>query len=222
MEILISLICLLATAVITLTALLCAQSNRRKNAKNYYANTKQANENAVKQKDDYILSNLSSLYKVKQSILNVPEQRIFFFCGKILKDLNLENYYAFPQVQLYSIVEMTNCQRNLFPDPKLYDEISRKIIAKSIDVLICKKTVEYSDDKFQKYFYTPVLAVEFDGSGHGFTLRQYENDNFKNKLFESINLPFLRLIDKSNFIGKEIITILNDKIKAVAKDDIRL
>lgn len=221
MDILISLIGLLTTAVITLTSLLCAQSKKRKDTKSYYAKVKQTNENAQKQQNEYIQNNLSSIYKIKQSILNTPEQRIFYFCGKILEELSLENYYAFPQVQLYSIVEMRNRQRDLFPDPTLYDEILRKIIAKSIDVLICKKNVNYSENKLQKYFYTPVLAIEFDGSGHSFTPKQCENDNFKNNLFESIDLPFLRIIDKSNFIGKEIIAILNDKIKAVAKEDIK-
>lgn len=152
-------------------------------------------ENINKQRKDYVLNNISSLYSKKGTVINHLEQRAFFYCEQIIKELNLNNYYIFPQVSLYSFIDMTNKKRSSFQDKRLFDTIFQFISSKSIDILICKK-----EQSFSTYNYTPVLAIEIDGGGHGCTARQYENDNFKNLLFEQLNMPFLRIVTKDNYI----------------------
>jgi hypothetical protein len=83
-------------------------------------------------------------YKKKEFLLNIPERRFFEELKKIIP----ENYAVFPQMQLSSIVCVSINKTQFW---KFHNKIDRI----NIDFVI-----------FEKPYYRPVIAIEYDGKTH--------------------------------------------------------
>lgn len=83
-------------------------------------------------------------YKKKEFLLNIPERKFFEELKKIIP----ENYTIFPQIQLSSIVRVNSDKRQFW---KFQNSINKK----TLDFVI-----------FEKPYYKPVIAIEYDGKTH--------------------------------------------------------
>ena len=83
-------------------------------------------------------------FKRKEFLMNIPERKFFEELQKIIPD----NYIVFPQVLLSSIVRVTSSRKDFW---KYHNKINRK----TIDYVI-----------FEKPYFKPVLAIEYDGKTH--------------------------------------------------------
>ncbi len=168
--------------------------SKKKKAKIYYENKRketEAAQNAIKRE---ILHSPASFYSLNDSCMNKSESLMFYYLNMALHNLirdssERKNYYIFPQVSLHSLIHMSGV-------PSFKENIAKtNYIAKSIDFVIC-----YCHKVGTSYHYTPVLLIELDGQSHFSSSaygsasfnRQVENDNFKNALFESLNVRFCR------------------------------
>ena len=83
-------------------------------------------------------------FKRKEFLMNIPERKFFKELQKIIPN----NYIAFPQVLLSSIVRVTSSRKDFW---KYHNKINRK----TIDYVI-----------FEKPYFKPVLVIEYDGKTH--------------------------------------------------------
>ncbi|MFH0854400.1 MAG: DUF2726 domain-containing protein [bacterium] len=112
--------------------------------------------------DDYY-SDKQYLYKKKEFLLNIPERKFFDELQRIIPD----NYVVFPQIVLSSIVSVNSSKQKFWT-------YQNKINRKTIDFVI-----------FERPYYKPVLAIEYDGKTH----------NYPNRIERDINVS--KILDKS-------------------------
>lgn len=159
----------------------------------------------------------SEFYSLKNSCMTVNESRMFYYINTVLNELlpdpaERATYYVFPQVALYSLV---NLQTDLAPLPR---EIATKnYIAKSIDFVICRcnkqkyRPYVSPNSMYNYYAYTPILLIELDGQSHYSPTqygkknynRQQENDSFKNALSAGLKIPLLRYRITNNYLSSK-------------------
>lgn len=159
----------------------------------------------------------SEFYYVKNSCMTVNESRMFYYINTALNELIPDSteratYYVFPQVALYSLI---NLRSNLAHLPR---EIATKnYMAKSIDFVICRcNKQKYSpyaspDKMYDYYAYTPILLIELDGQSHfsptQFGMKNYykqqENDAYKNALSAGLKIPLLRYRITNNYLSSK-------------------
>lgn len=161
-----------------------------------------ANRNA--QYECRINQNMRKLYQIKDSLINDAEERAYYFTSEILSCEKFKNYRVFPQIRLAEVVELSEFskeQRNY--EKFYYDKILRSITSKSVDFVIFEVRFKYNTGYIKKYI--PRLVIEVDGEIHRMeadsctymTKEQIDtikkNDEFKNHLFEQLELPLRRI-----------------------------
>lgn len=114
-------------------------------------------------------------YKVKKSILSSAELN---FYNQLKYHTNEFDVIILAKVRLADIVSVK----------KIKDRIKywNKIQAKHIDFIIC--TIDS----------TPIVGIELDDRSHKLK-SAYQNDTFKNKLFEEIGISLFRIPCSSNY-----------------------
>ncbi len=93
---------------------------------------------------------------------------------------NRAQLFVFPQPNLYAFVQH---KRSIEKERR--SVVHHVMGGKSVDFLICKREMDRRNGHFI-YSFRPVLAVELDGITHDknyATSRQYQNDQFKDRLF---------------------------------------
>lgn len=144
------------------------------------------------QAKNYALANIKQNYYLKDSIMNQPEQRAYYFISDVIGDMELykSDYYVFPQVSLLSFVELTPSANSMRKSNKQYfDSILRNVTSKNVDFLICKK----EHKRGSEYIYIPKLVVEIDGPYHRSSSLTKQNDSFKDKLFSALQINVCRI-----------------------------
>jgi very-short-patch-repair endonuclease len=130
-------------------------------------------------------------YKKKEFLLNTPERKFFIELQKRIPD----DFVVFPQIVLSSIVSV-NCSKN-----KLW-KYQNKINRKTIDFVI-----------FNKPYYKPVIAIEYDGKTHTYPVR-IERDVLVNKILEQAGIKIFHVKHQENINFEDI----KNKINAVLMD----
>lgn len=103
-------------------------------------------------------------FKKKNFLMNIPERKFFEELRRVIP----QNYEVFPQVILGSIV---------YPDSKYeYNKLRNKINRKTIDYVI-----------FEKPYYKPVIAIEYNGRTHNYPNR-IERDSEVKKILDSAGI----------------------------------
>lgn len=128
-------------------------------------------------------------YKRKDFLLNIAERKFFEGLQQIIPD----NYVVFPQISLKSIVEVNGAQN--------FRTSQNKIDRKIIDFVI-----------FDKPYYKPILAIEYDGSTHNRTDRQ-ERDLFVDSVLESSGIKIVHVKHEKNINFEMIKEELNNILK---------
>lgn len=155
-----------------------------------------------------LYQSIGDLYKVRKSLMNQGEQKVFYFLNKILSNyIYREEFFVFPQVRVIDFVDLTNISVEFKVENKMfYNMILSSITSKSVDFLICRKvTKEYRVE------FIPCLVLELDGEIHRENdLNIIKNDVFKDMLFDSIGLklkriPYQNLSDLNFELMKNII-----------------
>lgn len=144
----------------------------------------------------------SKYYKVKLTLMNKPESRMFYYINESIKQLSNikdEGYYIlFPQVNLFSFF---GTKANASISKKELELLPKVLGGKNIDFVLCYCHYDhYPSDDFNFYCYTPILMIEIDGPGHFHPIdtnyqnykRTCENDQLKNTLADELKLPLLR------------------------------
>lgn len=120
-------------------------------------------------------------YKKKEFLLNIPERKFFEEIKKTIP----ENYAVFPQMQLSSIVSVSNNKTQFW---KYQNKINRK----NIDFVI-----------FEKPYYKPVLAIEYDGKTHDQPVRA-ERDILVAKILDSAGIKNFHVRHQATINFEEI------------------
>jgi len=140
-------------------------------------NLKQTNNE--KNDSNSISENVILPYKSKY--LLTPNEYSFYKTLKPIVDKN--NCLICPKVRLADIVQIT--------DNKNYMKWFARVSKKHIDFLICDKDLK------------PLFVIELDDKSHN-KPQAYKNDSFKNRLFETIQLPLKRTYNNKNQEDLEI------------------
>ena len=111
-----------------------------------------------------------SPFAKREFLMSIPERRFF----EELKEMVPSNYVVFPQVMLCSLVEVQLKGRDSW-------RYRNRISQKSLDFVL-----------FEKPYYRPVLAIEYDGKTHDSWSRK-RRDEFVDGLLRSCGLPILRV-----------------------------
>lgn len=130
------------------------------------------------------------IYKRKEFLLNIPERKFFEHIQQIIPD----KYVIFPQVVLSSIVNVNSSTRRFWT-------YRNKINKKTIDFVI-----------FEKPYFKPVLAIEYDGKTHDRPDRR-ERDNFVRKTLKSAGIKIIHIKHSDNIDFEIIKEELNETIK---------
>lgn len=190
---------------------------KKKNAKKDFDKKKQDDQNVRDAIEDALNTSPASFYTLKESCMNPNESRMFHYINEALDKLitnpdERKLYYVFPQVCLYSFV-------NISPGLKdtLREATKNKYIRKSIDYVICKSNKKYypanwsrSHPDYTYYAFMPILLIELDGLSHSSSSqygedafqRQQQNDKFKDDLFKGLNVPLIRYQLEQPYIQK--------------------
>jgi hypothetical protein len=126
-------------------------------------------------------------FRRKEFLMNIPERRFFEELRKIIPD----NYEVFPQVVLGSVV-FTTAPRN--------EAIGwrNKINRKTIDFVI-----------FEKPYYKPALAIEYDGKTHNYPNR-IERDMEVKKILDCAGIKNFHVKHSENINFEEIKNNINE------------
>jgi len=128
------------------------------------------------------------VYYHKTKYFLTDAERNFYFILKPIADNN--NLIIFSKVRLL----------DLFYVPK-YDQSSRgRIIQKHVDFVLCEPE-----------HINPVCAIELDDSSHEKESRQVRDD-FVNEVFNSADLPLLRIKTAYNYNAKELESKIMDSV----------
>ena len=170
-----------------------------------------------------INQNMRKLYQIKDSLMYNGEERAYYFMSKILSCRKFKNYRVFPQIRLAEFIELSDFAKEQEKHEKFYyDKILRSITSKSVDFVVFEVRLKYESGYVKNYI--PRLVIELDGSIHRMesgsctymTKEQIEtikkNDEFKNHLFEQLELPLRRVpyIKAKDIKKRNLEYILND------------
>jgi len=128
-------------------------------------------------------------FKRKEFLMNIPERKFFKELQKIIPN----NYIAFPQVLLSSIVNVTSSRKDFW---KYQNKINRK----TIDYVI-----------FEKPYFKPVLAIEYDGKTHDRQDRIDRDIKVKN-ILDSSGIRNFQVRHKENINFEEVKNKINNLI----------
>lgn len=131
------------------------------------------------------------LYRKKRLM---TETELSFF-RTLEQKYNLQ-YYIIPQVLLSSIIEV-DLPRSFYA----YKGYRSKIDKKVIDFIL-----------FNKQDFSPVVAIELDDTSH-LKPEAYKNDNFKNQIFDKLEINLVRIKVAQNYDLSEIDNAINGKRK---------
>ena len=120
-------------------------------------------------------------FKRKEFLMNIPERKFFEELQNIISD----NHVVFPQVLLSSIVKVISSRKDFW---KYYNKINRK----TIDYVI-----------FEKPYFMPVLAIEYDGRTHDRDDRQ-ERDDFVDNVLNSAGIKSFHIKHQKNINFEEV------------------
>ncbi len=126
-------------------------------------------------------------FKRKEFLMNIPERKFFEELQKIIPD----NHVVFPQVLLSSIVRVTSSRKDFW---KYHNKINRK----TIDYVI-----------FEKPYFKPVLAIEYDGKTHDKPDRIERDIKVKN-ILNSSGIKNFHTKHKKNINFEEIKNKINE------------
>lgn len=104
-------------------------------------------------------------FKKREFLLNIPERKFF----EALKEIVPADYDVFPQMQLSNIVDIDNAGSKFW---KYRNRINRK----TVDFVI-----------FEKPYYKPVLAIEYDGRTHEYSKR-IERDLLVSRILDHVGI----------------------------------
>ena len=137
------------------------------------------------------LQTIEPIYEKQKSILTDSES-VFY---KVLIKAVGSQYQIFAKVRLADFVWLVN-------ESETQKYHLNQILGKHVDFLLC------DNDRL-----SPMLCIELDDKSHQLPDHQ-ERDNFKNKLFESIQMPLLRVKLQNGYS----VTYLNDLIEWKLKE----
>lgn len=156
--------------------------------------------------NNIIIHSINRFYWKKNSCMTPNESLMFFYLNCALDELLPSKirkyYYIFPQISLYSFISIP--QQSL--SKAEHSAALRSLLSKNFDFIIChciwkqQGTKKPDDQASFFYAYTPIIAIELDGSSHfdatkygeeNFA-RQKRNDEFKNALTAQLDLPLIR------------------------------
>jgi hypothetical protein len=127
-------------------------------------------------------------YKRKDFLLNIPERKFFESIQQIIPN----NFIVFPQISLKSIVGVDGRQD--------YRTLQNRIDRKIIDFVV-----------FDKPYYKPILAIEYDGSTHDRADRM-ARDEFVDSVLAASGIKILHIKHENNIsyetIKSDILTNL--------------
>lgn len=126
-------------------------------------------------------------FKRKGFLLNIPERLFFEGLQKIIPD----EYVAFPQIVLSSIVEVTSTGKEFWT-------YWNKINKKTIDFVV-----------FEKQYLKPIIAIEYDGQTHNRSDRQ-TRDDFVNKALNSASIKSLHIKHQKDINFEEVKNKINE------------
>ena len=137
-----------------------------------------------------IASTDSPKYRKNKSLLTKPEHVLY----QTLLQASNNEYMVFAKVRMGDFVFLANEPR----DRKFH---VNQVLCKHVDFLFCdNRTLE------------PLLVVELDDSSH----KQYvqsERDEFKNKTFQAIGLPYLRIALQQEYDWKSLQIQIKEKLE---------
>ena len=114
-------------------------------------------------------------FKRREFLMNIPERKFFEGLHKIVP----ENYAVFPQVVLSNIVDVTAPKKEAMG-------WRNKINRKTIDFVL-----------FEKPYYKPVLAIEYDGKTHN-SPRRVKRDEEVEKILNSAGINIFHVKHDKN------------------------
>ena len=120
-------------------------------------------------------------FKRKGFLMNIPERKFFEELQSIIPD----NHVIFPQMLLSNIVSVTSSRKDFW---KYQNKINRK----TIDYVI-----------FEKPFFKPVLAIEYDGKTHDKPVRVKRDIKVKN-ILDSAGIKNFHVKHEKNINFEEI------------------
>lgn len=120
-------------------------------------------------------------FKRKDFLMNIPERKFFEELQKFIPD----NHVIFPQVLLSSIVRVISSRKDFW---KYHNKINRK----TIDYVI-----------FEKPYFKPVLAIEYDGKTHNKPVR-IERDIKVRNILDSAGIKNFHVKHQKNINFEEI------------------
>lgn len=120
-------------------------------------------------------------FKRKEFLMNVPERKFFDELQSIIPD----NHIVFPQVLLSNIVKVASSRKDFW---KYHNIINRK----TIDYVI-----------FEKPYFKPVLAIEYDGKTHNKPVRIERDIKVKN-ILDSASIKSFHVKHEKNINFEEI------------------
>ncbi len=120
-------------------------------------------------------------FKRKEFLMNIPERKFF----EQLQQLIPDNYAVFPQIVLSSIVNITAPKNETY---KYRNKINRK----TIDFVI-----------FEKPYYKPVIAIEYDGKTHNYPSRIKRDVEVK-KILDNSGIKNFHVKHQKNINFEEI------------------
>ncbi len=135
-------------------------------------------------------STAKPVYQKQKSILT-PSESIFH---KVLKKAVDSQYQIFAKVRLADFVWLVN-------ESETQKYHLNQILGRHIDFLLC------NNDSL-----SPMLCIELDDKSHELPDHQ-ERDNFKNRLFESVGLPLLRVKLQSSYSSSYLHDLIESKLK---------
>jgi len=133
---------------------------------------------------------ISRIYKKKEFLLNIPERKFFERIQQIIPD----KYIIFPQVVLSSIISVNSSVRKFWT-------YQNKINRKTIDFVI-----------FEKLYFKPVLAIEYDGKFHN-NPERLKRDNFVDEALKVAGIKIIHIKHSENIDFEIIKKELNEIIK---------
>ncbi len=120
-------------------------------------------------------------YRLRHTLLNNSEAAFF----NLLKDSLPINYSVFPKMRVADIIETLGGHG--------YINRRNKILPTHVDFVVCNAQ------------FKPLVAIEIDGHSH-YKPDVVDRDNFKDQLFNSLEVPLIRIKVGSDF---------NDQIKSI-------
>ncbi len=144
-------------------------------------------------KDKIKQSQESLPFKRREFLMNVPERKFFENLHKVVP----ENYVIFPQVVLSSIVDVTITKKEAMG-------WRNKINRKTIDFVL-----------FERPYYKPVLAIEYDGKTHNSPSRR-KRDKEVEKILNSAGIDIFHVKHDKDIDLEQVKNKIEENL---AKDD---